>query len=242
MAILDRESQITKLFIFGIFFFTIIYYANAASVSGIKAETVKVDFKKVSSTDTIMGTFYIFDNKMVSYVKYPVLQIMVIDSLQTLIYYPNEKTALFYKRTTSAIMPLFNMFLSFFYDRQFLSEINFILISSQKKDDTLITSWSTNNKKKKLTFTADMAFYNDKPLYCKTYNYKKDLTNKIDFFDYIIINGHDVPMKIQSTATENKKIFNESIQFTNPSINQPVPKEIKEFHVPAQTLVKEIKW
>jgi hypothetical protein len=213
---------------------------------GEVAKFLTADFTKIkkseSTGDTVKGSAHWFENRLVIKVTAPIAQYMVIDSLQTIIYNPSENTGIRMIRKTRDFLPFFNTFSGFFKGEQVAPQVNFKIKTSVRKNDSLYTEWVPDGGKTSFRGKFEAVFYNDKPVRATTYDKKGALLYQMSFGHDTLINGTHVPLRIRARTPARSGSILEDVEFSNVSVNKPIPGEIAKFKIPPEASIKVMEW
>jgi hypothetical protein len=214
-----------------------------------KTIPLHADFSKISHSlskpsifDTIRGVLYSNYSKMFIKVTHPVLQLMIIDSTSSLIYYPEEKSALLLKRSNRPFMPFFQMFINFIRNEQPAPDIHFSLEESIKKDDTLYTFWIPSENRIKHKLRVTMAYCSDRPLSTSTFDKNGHLIGRMRYLSDTLLGGNHVPKRIMMETAQNTDVRYDDVVFSDILFGGPFSPELLNFHIPVGVPVKEMEW
>jgi hypothetical protein len=232
---------------FKIFYLAItIIGCSGPTVSGGQVGSIAVDFIKTSGyntiTDTAQGTIYNFDGRLIIKVISPLSQYMIIDSLETIVYYPNERKVLIIRRTVRSFIPLFQTFVGFFRNDNPIPVLNFRISESQRKGDSLITRWTPRDKKVKFSGNLEMIYWRDMPVSTTSYDRKGRIVAQMLYSQDTTINGRHVPLHISSRLIQGKDALIETMSFRSLALDADIPPEVRGFKVPDDINPEVVQW
>lgn len=209
--------------------------------SAIQVSFTKIE-SRVSSIDTVKGTIHSFDNRMVIVAAYPITQFMFIDSLTTLIYNKEERTAVQIRRKSRSILPFFHTFIGFLSGEQGIPVIQCKINQSSKRGDTLITNWVARDKKTGFKGKIETAYWKDRPLSTSFIDKKGRMLSQMVFSNNTMVNGRNVPLRIVTKTLQGADTLHEDVSFSSLLIGMPVPDSIKKIAIPPDIPIKVLEW
>jgi hypothetical protein len=221
--------------------FTVFLEVRAAALSPLQVSFTKIE-TRVSSIDTVKGTIYSFDGRMVIAIVYPITQFMLIDSLTTLIYNKEERVAVQIQRKSRSILPFFHTFIGFFSGEQAIPVMYFKIDQSFKKGDTLITCWVAKDKKSGFKGKIETAYWKDRPISTSSIDKKGRVLSRMVFSNDTMVSGKHVPLRIVTRTMQGADTLCEDVSFSNLQIGTPVPDSIRKITIPSDIPVKVLEW
>ena len=208
--------------------------------------SLRVDFAKILNRnnihDTVTGTIYSFDNRMVISITHPITQFMLIDSLTTLIYNKEERAVVQIKRKSRSILPFFHTFIGFFRGEQAIPVMYFKIDQSSQKGDTLITCWVAKDKKNGFKGKIETAYWKDRPVSTSSIDKKGRVLSRMVFSNDTMVTGKHVPFRIVTHTMQGADTLCEDVLFSNLQIGTPVPDSIRNIAIPPDVPVKVLEW
>jgi len=210
-------------------------------------EMLSADFIKTKNTgsavDTIKGTLFHLNNRIIIKVTKPILQFMVIDSTTTLIYNVNEQAAFEMRSRSPAVLPFFQLFIGLFQNNRITLPPEFRMETSTVKNDTLFTSWVPNPKIRRFQGRFETAYYKDRPVIARINDKKGTILSEIRFSHDTLISGRPVPLRMHSTMIQpGGGTLYENIEFCRLAADKNIPAEISGFKIPSHIPVKVLEW
>jgi hypothetical protein len=231
---------------FGLCIILCIAVLEAALLNNAVNSTLRVDFTKIESRnrniDTVKGSIYSFENRIVVSISSPITQIMIIDSFTTLIYNPGEHSGVQIRRKAPSFLPFFQTFIGFFKGDQAIPAMYFRIAQSSKKGDTLFTSWVPADKKSGFKGRLETAYWKDRPVRTSSIDNKGRLLSRMLFSRDTLVNNKHVPLQIVTLTVQGSDTLQEKVTFGNLLINDPVPDSIRRFIVPSDVSIKVLEW
>jgi hypothetical protein len=207
---------------------------------------LSVDFTKILNRnnihDTVTGTIYSFDNRMVISITHPINQYMLIDSLTTFIYNIDERSATQLQRKNPTFLPFFQTFAGFFGGDQAKPVTFFKIDNSRKTGDSLITTWVPKDKKTGFNGRIEMVYWNDRPLRTRSIDKKGRVLLRMEFSNDSLVRGRHVPFKILTRTVSGTDTLREEVAFRNLYLGMPPPDSIKTLRIPHDVPVKVLEW
>ena len=210
------------------------------------SSTVQVSFTKiesrVSSIDTVKGIIHSFDGRVVIAAAYPICQVMLIDSLTTLIYNKEERTAVQIRRNVRSVLPFYQTFIGFLCGEPAVPVMQCKIDRSSKRGDTLITSWVARDKKTGFEGKIETAYWKDRPVSASSIDKKGRVLSHMVFSNDTMVNGKHMPLRIVTRTLQGADTFCEDVSFSSLLIGMPVPDSIKNIAIPPDIPVKVLEW
>jgi hypothetical protein len=215
-------------------------------VNGENENVLRVDFSKINAggrrSDTVVGTFYSINGRMVIKVSSPITQFMLVDSLCTLIYNPLEQTGVQIRRKNRAFLPCFHAFMGFFSRVTAVPGLNFHIKGTQKRNDSLYTQWVPDDRKSSFNGRIETVHYKDTPVRTSTYDGKSRLMYEMLYSHDTLIDGHHIPMHIATVEVWKNNTVREDVFFSKLAVGKTIPSEILHFKIPSEIPIKVIEW
>ena len=158
----------------------------------------------MNKKEVTKGQIYYDQKNITLEVIEPIIQWVVLSDNQTLIYYPEEKSALKIKSKSPALLPFFYAFIGIIKSDFGLSEIGFKLKITELHGDTLFTFWSPAENLKDAKLTQILIIHNDKIIGTKLIDQKENILSESQFKDHYSYGGFYFPLKINITHYQNK--------------------------------------
>lgn len=212
-------------------------------------ETISVEFireyKEDKKTEIIKGIInYQAPSKTFIKVTYPINQWMILNEMEMVIYYPDEKKA--FRITTNISnafsMPFFQAFLGVIKDDFGLSELGYSMYSYKVKDSVLTSCWNPPKNLSKLLGNIILEYTENKIINVELLNPKGKILSRSSYRNHILYGATYFPLEVCTTKNFISCSSIEKIIFKNPLFNSPLPKEVIGFKIPSDISVKEIKW
>jgi hypothetical protein len=217
------------------------------AVSGESDDVIKVEFTKVKAekgrSDSVEGTIYSFERRLMIKIDCPIAQHMVVDSLSTLIYNPSEQACVQICRKSGAFLPVFSTFFGFFSaGGRIVPEVQFKISGTVKRGDSLYTQWAPDPRKTSFRGRIETAYYQDKPVSISTFDGKSRLLSLMLFSQDTLIKGAHIPLAITTCDIQKRDTVRERVSFRNLSIGGTIPESVRCFRVPPEVPCKVIEW
>ncbi|MBN1981109.1 MAG: hypothetical protein JW795_06235 [Chitinivibrionales bacterium] len=206
---------------------------------------IKADFLKIadgSTNDTVQGTVYSLKSKLFVKIILPISQLMIIDSLSTLLYYPGDRKAITIRRKTQPLLPLFQTFISMLGGGRLEPHADYTIVASARRNDSLLTTWNYVDKNKKIKGRLEMIFVDNRPASVTAYDHRSKKVSSVLYGLDTLVAGRHVPRHIVTLDFRGAKTAREEAFFSNLGIDEPIPDEISNFKLPADVSAQEIQW
>lgn len=214
-------------------------------------ETLAVDFtrKTVSAAgeELVRGTIYFqAPEDVVITVDSPVVQWSIFEGADLLIYYPLERRAFRFISRNRLMIPFAQSFIGLVREDFGLAEAGFLLREHRKRADVLITVWTPPRALRSYIGEAwiGMQRYEKQvhPLFLEFYDPRGNLLTRITYLEYREDLEPSFPGRILILQNGADGELRDEIRYSDHRINQGLPSEVREFHLPADVSVEELKW
>jgi len=214
-------------------------------------ETLAVDFtRKTVSADgeeLIRGTIYFrAPEDVVITVDAPVVQWSIFEGADLLIYYPLERRAFRFISRNRLMIPFARSFIGLVREDFGLPDAGFLLKEHRKRAGVLITVWSPPRAVRSYIGEAwiGMQKYEEQvhPLFLEFYGPKGNLLTRITYLEYREDLEPSFPGRILILQNDAEGEVRDEIRYSDHRINEDLPAEVTEFHLPADVSVEELKW
>jgi hypothetical protein len=229
----------------------LIFPATAPVVFCQSVETLAVDFtrKTISAAgeELIRGTIYFqAPEDVVITVQSPVVQWSIFEGADLLIYYPQEHRAFRFISRNRLMIPFAQSFIGLVREDFGLSDAGFLLRENRKRADILITVWTPPRALRLYIGEAwiGMQKYQKQvhPLFLEFYDPKGNLLTRITYLEYREDLEPGFPGRILILQNDGDGEVRDEIRYTDHRINENLPAEVIDFHLPADVSVEELKW
>ena len=224
---------------------------TAPAVFCQSVETLAVDFtrKTVSAAgeELVSGTIYFqAPEDVVITVESPVVQWSIFEGADLLIYYPQERRAFRFISRNRLIVPFAQSFIGLVREDFGLSDAGFFLRENRKRADVLITVWTPPRTLRPYIGEAwiGMQKYEKQvhPLFLELYDPKGNLLTRITYLEYREDLEPSFPGRILILQNGGDGEVRDEIRYSEHRINEILPAEVTDFHLPADVSVEELKW
>ncbi|MBN2189165.1 MAG: hypothetical protein JW699_06910 [Chitinispirillaceae bacterium] len=217
------------------------------TVSGESDEIIQVEFAKIKvekgRSDSVEGTIYSFESRLLIKIDRPIDQRMVVDSLSTLIYNPSEQACVQIRRKSRAFLPVFSSFFDFLNAAgRIVPEQHFTIKGTVKRGDSLYTHWAPDHKRTSFRGRIETVYYRDKPVSVSTFDGKSRVLSLMLFSRDTLIKGFHLPMEITTCEIQKRDTVREKVSFRNLSMGGALPDSIRCFRIPPEVPCEVIEW
>lgn len=209
-------------------------------------KTVSVEFiRTIRQNDTkelLKGNIYFTGEKFILITKSPLIQWMIIKNSNMLIYYPNEKKAIKIKSQNPISLPFFQSFLGLVEDNLGLSKLGYTISKNELHQDTLFVHWKPPKNAEKMLGEYILALKDNKIILTILKSPNGKTITQTTYKKYTNYGDQYFPLEINSITYLESNVTIESINYINPVFNKTIPKEITNFNLPKNVVVKEVQW
>jgi hypothetical protein len=219
---------------------------SAAAGFAQPQQTVTVEFRRTIQEngvdETVQGNIYYDGQKTFLITRSPILQWMIIENSQLLIYYPEEQKAIRILTQNPASLPFFQAFVGIVDEDAGLAKLGYSISKNEVRNDTLFIHWKPAAKVEKILGEYVYALYNNKIVYTVMKTPKGGIASRTYISDYTGYNGRFFPHKIHSILYNENSEVHEIIAYSNAAFGKPLPDDVLNFRLPDGIDVKEIAW
>jgi outer membrane lipoprotein-sorting protein len=229
-----------------IIFFIISYFYVSAAFSQ-EIENISVEFtrmlKKETSEEVIKGTFYYQKNKRIIFkITEPIGQWIVLEGNAMLIYYPNDDKAFRYSGKNPVSMPFFQTFVTLSSEDWGLSKLGYTIGGSESRGDTVWVHWKPPKNGESPSGEFVTALKEDRIVLTELKDAKGKTLIQTTYGDHVNFYSQSFPLRIKSFLFSNNGFSMESLTYSSPVFNKPLPGEILNFTLPRNIKIEDVKW
>jgi outer membrane lipoprotein-sorting protein len=219
--------------------------AVAGFCQGIK--TLVVDFEKSRiegcREETAAGTIYYDASGNLTIATHsPLDQIMVLSGNELLIYYPEEKKAQRLAQTTLFPFPFFQSFLGVVKEDYGLTELGYRLISHETRGDTLVTLWQPVKQVRQKLGDLTLSHFKTRIVSVEMYAVDGSLSSRAKYEDHVKYGLWYFPLRIATERYGKTDTVYESVRYSNPQFDIPLPDSVINFNMPPGIDIQELSW
>ena len=208
-------------------------------------KTVQIQFsrevQREKHTDNSEGFIYYQDDKITVQITKPLKQWMILESGVMLIYYPVEQEALRFKNTLQSTLPFLDFFIRIVNEDLGLNELGYRIDKNEFINDTLFTHWIPDEKDKNRMGPVILALNDNRIVLSESKDTKGKTIIKTLYQNYIDFQSKYLPMKMIIYQYLDTGTIVENIQYSNPLIDKPLPREILDFRIPETINIEDIE-
>jgi len=211
-------------------------------------KTISVEFtREYSESNTkeiIKGKiYYRAPSKTVIKIENPIVQWMILEGKEMIIYYPDDKKAFRIISTWNPFsMPFFQAFVGVVKEDYGLTELGYTLANYETNDNSLISHWNPPKNLSKFLGEFILEFKDNKIIRVELRNAKGKTLSKSLYKNHILYGATYFPLEIFTIKYLKSGSTFERIVYRNPQFNSSLPQEVIDFKIPADIKVKEVKW
>ncbi|MBD3274243.1 MAG: hypothetical protein GF372_02975 [Candidatus Marinimicrobia bacterium] len=210
-----------------------------------EVESLTVQFRRTVATEfdseVAEGQFY-YKSSGYLFVEItnPVSQYLVFDNKKVLIYFPETQEGVEYPLSSNTI-PFVDSFLGHMKNDFGLSDLGFEIVSHNKKQDTLFTTWSPATTNKKNLGRLVLGTLGEKIVYAESQDKKERPIKIVYFSSHKLVTGYYFPMEAKILMRNGNQTKTETISYLEISHNLDFPDHVNSFVVPPDANIKVIE-
>ena len=182
------------------------------------------------------------DARLVVEVYYPINQIIVISGKNFLLYYPDQKSAVEIESSIPLSLPFVATMIAPYRPNYGLSDMGFQLDKSERRGDTLVSTWNSPTKAKDIVGNFKLIEFKRRIIYAESFKPDGQIATTASFTNYKRVGFVNVALDVVSTVFKQKGNEIEKLHFIEPHFNEPIPDSIINFTLPTGTPIKRVKW
>ena len=195
-----------------------------------------------SESETIKGTIYYESSRMIIEINYPIRQIFIINDLSVTIFYPQENKAFRFTGPEGAFSPFILSFLGMVKEDFGLAEAGFLITKREKEDDLLLTYWKPPKNIEKKISSIKLGTKSNLPFSLTVFDPSAELLFRVIYSEYKNFGAMVFPGEVLVEQQRDGEIYKQHIIYSEQKVNIPLAREITEFELPKDVLIKEVAW
>lgn len=210
-------------------------------------KTLEVDFirsyREGNRYDKTSGHIYYQSDGIFSInVLDPVHQWMIAQPGRLIIYYPDENKIFHFPTDSPFNFPFFQAFLGVVKEDYGLTDLGFKLTEHKAHEETLLTIWSPPDALRRRIGNYLLITCRKKILAAELLNPDSTVQARSDYGQHIEYSNIFFPLEIITTRNEKDSVSAESISYSHPVFNEPLPDSVVNFAFPDDIEIEEITW
>ncbi len=219
---------------------------NSASY-GFIIDNATVEFTRSlrgkEAEETIEGILYCKSpEEVVVSIHKPVKQWISFENAAIRIYYPEDSIAFKIISDYPGSFSFFNTFLGVMKEDFGLSDRGYTLSDHKIKEDTLITYWKPSGKLSETIENLKLIYVNNRIISSEIKKIDGEFMLKSSYEKHENHGEYSFPMEINTTILMDEDTVFEKIIYKNLNFNDSLPEEVKNFKIPEDIEMREIRW
>ena len=199
--------------------------------------------KKGQAEEKIDGVLYCkIPEEIIVYIDEPVRQWLSFDNNSIKIYYPEDSVAFKIISGYPVSFSFFNTFLNVLKEDFGLCDRGYTLSAHKIIEDTLITFWKPSERLSKTIENLKLVYISNKIISCEVKKTDGEFMLKSFYGKHFHYGEYYFPMEISTAIFMDEDTIFEEIFYKKPIFNDTFPEEVRNFEIPEDIEIEEIKW
>jgi len=215
-----------------------------ASIFAVEINTLQMPFTRISkdniSSSITKGTIYHSPGKTILIIEKPIDQWVLIDTINTIYYYPDKAEAISISAKNSTKISFLEDILNILDESYGLEDVSLQNTSNEIINDTLVTTWEPEEEN--TGFVYELSFYDNKLVKNEVINEIIDFSLTTFYYDYLKFNNYFLPTRLVSIKNSEELVSTDIYEYEYFKINVELQAEIMEFVLPQNTKITKRQW